>query len=255
MTQCAICEDWFHEKCYILDGLARKRSTQFDMEYELTCKDCVKKVSVLAEYYEILNVWKKKGYIKKPMGERCFRPKNISVSTKAGSLDYMWRPGFRSYLCRCQDCMELYKSNDVFYLVDRNDFVSPASEDEDSEDYGVEDIENAVEDGGDEILELEEVSEPGSPAPKVFDKDERIPRKPRVQNKARPPKTPLREPTRVGQKNEPLGVHEIMNIRKRITDFLREAIQTNGGNINRSILLSYMTELKAELLSDRAETL
>ncbi|KAI0564141.1 E3 ubiquitin-protein ligase UBR7 [Gracilaria domingensis] len=251
MAQCAMCEDWFHEKCYTLDALGRKRTSPYDMEYELTCKDCVKTLPVLAEYYELLSVWKKKVYVRKPKGERCVRPNNVSVVTKAGSVDYMWRPGFRSYLCRCKDCMELYRSSKVLYIVDRNDFVSPASEDEESEGYVEQ--EDHDDDDDEEIIAVEEVSESESSAPKAFDEGERIPRRPRQLNKPAPPQKPIQEPKKPRQGNEALGVHEIMNIRRRITDFLREAIQTNGGNLNRASLLSYMSELKAELLSEAAE--
>lgn len=246
MAQCAMCEDWFHEKCYKTDAPSNTTLTPFEEEYELTCKDCVKKLPVLAEYYELRSAWKNLKKQKRFAGDACIRPKNVSVSTRAGTLDYMWHPGFRLYLCRCSECMELYRVGKAMYIVDKKDFVGPVAEFDDTSIFEGTNGDDIVND----ILR-ESDAQPNTPnQKKTFDDGERIPRKrqtPEKQSKQTLPGEDKRK--KKTNSNEALGVHEIMNIRRRITDFLRESIQTNGGNLSRETLLAYMTDLKADMVS------
>ncbi|PXF49946.1 hypothetical protein BWQ96_00106 [Gracilariopsis chorda] len=244
-----MCEDWFHEKCFKCDGIPRSQTSPFAFEYELTCKDCVRNLPVLAEYYELLSVWKKKGSHKKYKGNSCVRPKNVSVATKAGTLDYMWYPGFRLHLCKCEECMELYEAGKASYIADKSDFVSPLTDDEDTDQVVVEEEEDDDEEY--ELIEVE-VEEPEQPERrKVFDEGARIPRKSASGENDTQQKASGIELQRSNRDSKkPSGVQERSAIRRRITDFLKEAIQTNGGNLSQDVLLQFMTDLKAEMLVD-----
>lgn len=266
MAQCAMCEDWFHEECYKTDSRRRGNETQpYSTEYELTCKDCVKTLPVLAEYYESLHAWTKQSNLRVWQEARlkkgCIRPKTASVSMKAGSIDYMWRPGFRIFLCRCADCSEMYRSANCLYITDRSDFVNVVPEDDldvfndkpdeevvDDDDGGADNEEEGMpssnindEDDGDgdgdgdgDVLMMK-------PAPKqrqrsVFDGD-RIPRK---------PVEIAEDPVELQSRLNPDSVN---SIRDRIFSFLNENIDKNGGKLNREEVLVYISDLKADLLA------
>lgn len=141
MTQCAMCEDWFHEDCLKLEPRFRKELTPpFDIGYELVCKDCVTKLPLLESYSTFLHAFTTRKEVRKWQAEnaesKCSRPaQNVSSrNNEPGSTDLLWRPGFRVHLCRCPDCLSVYHDSNVSYIVDRTDFID--SFDDDSSDGG-----------------------------------------------------------------------------------------------------------------------
>lgn len=234
MAQCAMCEDWFHEECYKTDAHVRSDKGTINGEYELTCKSCVSKLSVLAEYYETLNMWSSSKSVKKTRRGACSRPKNVGMA-KPGTLDLLWRPDFRVELCTCNECMGLYKAAKALYIVDRTDFVKPITgEADDSSLLKTTSDEEIIND----LLHVDEAQAMEAAREEAMQDSERIPRK---------PLPPAINAARAGVQDK-LSVTEVMSIRRRINDFLRNSIETNGGSLDHDSVMSYLTDLKAEML-------
>lgn len=233
MGQCAMCEDWFHENCYKTDAARRGANPDpatLNVDYELVCRDCVTILPLLAEYYELYNIWDKTNTrLPRPgRDDICTRPRNPNIALKPGAIDFLWRPGFRLGLCRCRHCRDIYAAARADYIIDRGDFVGAPAQEDLSVLNATDDAEivNDVLDDDDEV----EVA--------------RIPRKPR----------PASSPASASVGNV-LSSQEIMSIRSRISSFLKESIDSNGGSINPESLRAYLSDLKADLLASFSEKL
>lgn len=235
MAQCAMCEDWFHEDCYVTDRKARG-GRDFSLEYELICKDCVATLPVLSEYYETLHAWSSTPPRVSSDRNACIRPKDANVARKPGSVDYIWSPSFRLHLCQCADCMSLYREAKALYIVDRSDFVSPVETDDAALLVPTDDTE-VVRD----VLDEEEADRRRVAREKAMLAKTRIPRKQTTQ--------PVNKRDPVDDVTSRLAVDSVSAIRKRINTFLRESIESNGGQLNRDSVIAYMTDLKADLVA------
>lgn len=243
MAQCAMCEDWFHETCYKTDASQRgvnPNPASLNLDYEFTCRDCVNALPVLAEYYENINAWInawdriKPGLARPGRDDVCTRPRNANLALKPGAIDFLWRPGFRLFLCRCRECRSLYEAARASYIVDRGDFLgAPAQEDLT--------VLNATDDAEivNDVLDEAFLPDEGD-AVEVA----RIPRKPLVA-----------APAGAASVGNVLSSQEIMSIRSRISSFLKESIDSNGGNINAESLRAYLSDLKADLMASFSEKL
>ena len=232
MVQCAMCEDWFHEKCY-KPAIPKNVHPRYDIPCELTCFTCVQKLPVLADYFPTLNLWTKRASSKKHTSHRtCIRPQNVRRTHRPGDYDYFWQPGFRAHLCRCPQCMDIYKAAKCLYIVDRNDFLN-AAEPDDS------DVLNSTDDAG---IVQEIIDDDTRERSRIAD-SERIPRK---------PLPPRPEPSHVKQiRSTPdsLNPSQILSVRRRINVFLRKNINTNGGHLNRTEIMEYLSDLRKDLLN------
>lgn len=239
MAQCAMCEDWFHEKCYKLEPSAN-HATPYEFEYEFICKDCVKILPILAEYYEYYSVWKDVEIPARNRGATCVRPKKVKLSTKPGTVDYMWVPGFRLDLCRCDECMEKYQEARVLYIVDRHDLLTSYVEADDSE------LLKGPEGDVDIVLDLlnepEESSLSGSVNTPMSTKYAKHKRE-RSVGKALKSTPHSDAKKRKDSAEEATDPFKALSSRQRVEAFVKEAIRTNGASMHRESLLQYRKDL------------
>ncbi|CAN8068726.1 unnamed protein product [Agarophyton chilense] len=249
MAQCAMCEDWFHEKCYKLD---KEASTEqpYDFDYEFTCNECVKKLPVLAEYYDLYGVWQSIQENANSLAGTCIRPKDGKPSTQAGSVDYMWQNGFRLSLCKCSDCMDMYEAKRVLYIVERNDFLPSVREVEDTELLGP----NSPAKNEQIIEDLLRESEYGSPRPwKKKDFSKKGLRGPSSSGKRSAQKNPDSSKKRQTDLHGITKVENVRTMRERVKSFIEEAIRTNGASMTRVSLLQYRKDIDALNCVESAE--
>lgn len=281
MVQCVMCEDWFHETCYRTDAQARGVSAAraLSVEYELICKDCVKRLPVLMEYYNTLHAWSKPADVKKWRMTRlkrgCTRPR-ITMQLKAGAIDLLWKPGFRINLCRCADCSDLYRAASALYITDRSDFLNAVEEDMedvftnetdedvvDQDDEGNLRIESSggkkrhLSNGNRDAIELKvPKSSKGTVSwdrsKSVFD-SERIPRKPVEDDEDNAGAG--RTSDSMGEAPSSLPEKEVKRIRERIFQYLSESIDKNSGRLDESQVLMFVSDLKADILATYDEKL
>ncbi|KAI0564149.1 E3 ubiquitin-protein ligase UBR7 [Gracilaria domingensis] len=237
MAQCAMCEDWFHERCYKLDKGASEEQP-FDFEYEFTCMQCVERLPVLAEYYDFQSVWNNEPAKVKPRGGACIRPKQYKPETKAGSVDYMWRPGFRLALCTCNSCMELYERGRVLYIVDRNDLLSSFREPEETEFLGP----SSPAQNAQLIEELLESEESVHPERKPVDTAKKGLQKFTSSGIIAQKNLDTAKKRRTDSPVSPKAQY-VKSIPERVKGFLEEAIRTNGANMTRESLLQYKEDI------------
>lgn len=249
MAQCSMCEDWFHEQCYKTDSEERGNCEQpFTMEYEFVCRGCVAKLPILSDYYEVFHAWTGNTELRRwknaTDNDACVRPAKRDRSPSAGALDLLLRPGFRVYLCRCSDCMNMYRATNSMYIVDRADFVNPVEEDI----WGVfEDAAPPLEDDISADDESEEI-QPVVPPPRnrlrrtLFD-DVQIPR------------LSIVEALGANDISSRLSKDSVESITTRIRDFLIDHAAKHRGGIDREEILIFLSELKAEVLSPHLQRL
>lgn len=235
MIQCCMCEDWFHGSCFISDNEVRGAGSVeevFNSEFEFTCKDCVATLPVLAEYYDLLNVWDggsvPKGKRRNKYGELCMRPGKGTESTVAGQLDYIWRPKWRLQLCRCSECNDMYVECGAGYIADPKDFVG-AQVEEDVLMLSATDAQIAQ-----DVLREEHEARQQDIGQMDVDLGDRIPRK-----------APEGSVVIQGGVVRP---DELKEIRARIRKFLQQTIASNGGTLKADSLELYLNDLKADML-------
>lgn len=248
MAQCAICEDWFHETCYKLDSKRRSRLTPpFMFEYELICRDCVAKLPLLAEYYDTLHAWASATDIRKwrstPSVQVCTRPKQVHVREKPGTVELLWKPGFRVYLCRCPDCSTIYRDAGVSFIVDRTDFVGVVSED-DTGVFNDTPDEDIIASDDEDIVKVEIIRRKGDNS---------------VQNRARArllspsqyqPASNTKSPDTDGfQLSTRLDKSTVDDVRNRILSFLHKTLGNGDRQANQQDVLRYVSDLKTDLLA------
>lgn len=146
MIQCTICEDWLHVehltgkdmyKINFEDQDENDTSSEFD---EMICQTCMNKNEFLWNYqgYIPLKTTKSKLSIgsvdveneteKTNTNSDCFLQKNIEKNEKI-DLEMLkdkacfFLSGWREALCKCESCLELYKSKGVEYLTDKKDTI------------------------------------------------------------------------------------------------------------------------------------
>ena len=144
MIQCVVCEDWLHPQrpCGIKNGKAPSANAYAEM----ICSACMSQLDFLYDYsaltvvgvegessLDVSSVSSLNGSVAAPAEQEtsakkiklsedaCTRPKTTE-STK-GTMVF-WKTGFwRSELCKCVACLQLYKDASVEFLTDIDDTV------------------------------------------------------------------------------------------------------------------------------------
>jgi len=111
MVQCVVCEDWLHNR-----HLGQVPPSDSDYS-EMICDRCTEEHHFLHAYIDLSDIPSKSD---DPNYCVLQHQKNKDViSTKAT----FWPEGWRSHLCRCLKCIELYQSEKVEFLIDDQDTV------------------------------------------------------------------------------------------------------------------------------------
>lgn len=297
MVQCAMCEDWFHEGCFCLPGRVKKvaKIALKGIAFELTCRECVAKLPALAEYYETDGVHlhaksekhaqKARAVMERP---RCARPSVLEGSAPVApqDFDYLWVPGFRSKLCRCHNCMAMYKTSNAEYIVDRGDYIGAAQQEDTALLKATDDAE-IIQD----VLDAEEAEQQSSRETKRTKRSRRHSPEPDLAPAQRIASTAAAFPRGVSEcavaeaspaSNDPtmpevadstveigdarvagdnanvndstamdgviVSTKDRQGIRSRIIGFLQNNIQTNGRSMTRDGIRDYLADLKADIM-------
>lgn len=113
MVQCVICEDWLHNQ-----HLGQVPPPDSDYA-EMICDQCMKEHQFLTAYIELSDVALKSGDSTScVLQQRRLKDEN-ALPTKAT----FWPESWRSQLCRCVSCLDLYKTENVEFLIDEQDTV------------------------------------------------------------------------------------------------------------------------------------
>lgn len=205
-----------------------------EFEYEFTCRDCVKALPVLVEYYENLNVWQpshEAPLTAKPgRDDICTRPHNANIALKPGAIDLLWQLSWRLQLCQCRECRSMYQRARAAYIIDRGDFVGAPLQDDLA-------LLNATDDAEilQDILEEPDSNHQKTSPPDIVAVDtEPIPRKPL--------------PGSIVMHGGSVTAEEVKMIRRRIKMFLEESINSDGRSLNPENIRTYLCDLKADLL-------
>ena len=140
MYQCIVCEDWFH-------SIHLNSQLPPDFE-EMTCQECIKKYPFLAHYrlkeelVDVESVSDEKATkndvstrsagrnTRKRSSESLGGPSKRTKICKLlpGGTSYdkacFFDGNFRSSLCRCKDCLQLYKKNKIDFLLNDTDTLN-----------------------------------------------------------------------------------------------------------------------------------
>ena len=144
MLQCTVCEDWFHSNH--LEGRVNLPLNDDDYE-EMICHSCMSKNGFLWQYQGYICM-KSDGKSKDTSdtniidvtGEPSEKINTIEVENQTCALDMLkdknkdlklekldqtcfFMKGWRDALCKCEKCLNLYKQNDVEFLVKPNDTI------------------------------------------------------------------------------------------------------------------------------------
>ncbi|XP_063699148.1 putative E3 ubiquitin-protein ligase UBR7 [Culicoides brevitarsis] len=141
MIQCVVCEDWYH---------GRHLNTPVIKDFnEMICGGCVDEHSFLKSYLEYSmsykpekteeNVEIEENEGKRPSDEtETTDAKRLKLDSEAcqrpASKDYppnaaiFWADAWREKLCKCEKCLELYKTEKVEFLIDPEDPVQKYEE-------------------------------------------------------------------------------------------------------------------------------
>jgi E3 ubiquitin-protein ligase UBR7 len=138
MSQCSICEDWFHTQHLLGSSTAATNSDSYD---EMICHQCMNKNQFL---------WYYQGYIAVKTGEtentddpvdivgncdtdlklnqniecklKQLKEKHQDLKIEENQTCF-FQNGWREALCRCNDCLKFYTQNDVSFLVKNEDTI------------------------------------------------------------------------------------------------------------------------------------
>lgn len=246
MVQCAMCEDWFHVKCFKLKRAVWKNPLYRKNQYELTCKECVSKVPILGHYLKTLTIWNdnesRREWANNTTKRVCNRPICSEGYEGAGQSDLLWMERFRERLCRCDDCMVCYRDANALYLVDRTDLISTYS---------------------DKAVELEEVEEIGGveSAPKRvelqhdFSTFDILGAAKHTKEKVNDKSEKAEDDNVDGENNPGSGFTEdyVDMLRVKLNKFLRANV-TNSGELPRtSDILMYLKDMRTMVVNDLYE--
>lgn len=114
MLQCIVCEDWFHLQH--LDG----PNVDVNEVEEVICRNCITQFTFLMLYSD--EAYKDEAFGSEELCKLKWLKANISrdVDLQPCSLffhSYKWR----SRLCQCSDCLNLYEDNSLQFLTDLTD--------------------------------------------------------------------------------------------------------------------------------------
>lgn len=127
MIQCSVCEDWHHGR-----HLNAKMPPNFEDCTEMICGQCMDRIPFLSSYLEHsvkedettvdVEAATEETPSKKLKLEEgaCVKPK--ADTRKPGSAVF-WLEEWRSKLCKCENCLAIYKEYAVEYLLDPDDTV------------------------------------------------------------------------------------------------------------------------------------
>ena len=132
MLQCIICEDWYHSK-----HLECEKGIPADDAYdEMICGKCMKENNFLWNYaskYAVFETTEKEKEKKEEaieieiqvekQPEGCTMPRNNFSKEPLTKGTCFWTEGWRSVLCVCDTCKELYRQKNVTFLLDPTDSV------------------------------------------------------------------------------------------------------------------------------------
>lgn len=141
MIQCSICEDWHHQSH--LKGGDKFPENEDDYE-EMICQGCMSKNQFLWNYQGYISLKPTKDTTnadsteevnvenvaedQAPKLTECFlknhRLKNKNLKIEEMDQACCFLDGWREGLCKCSECLELYKKNDVEFLLNINDPIS-----------------------------------------------------------------------------------------------------------------------------------
>jgi hypothetical protein len=224
MSQCAMCEDWFHSRCLSVLGLSKRAAPKVlkTSSYELICGECVARLPVLRLYYHTLGKFVPKSIVTKavvwpsgkPRSEACVRPEEELTEYPEGT-DILWNAGFRDSLCACDECKEAYTAAGVGWIVDPTDAAGDVT------------LEGAKGARGDGVLD-------GTEDRDILDDVRRDAGSSRGGKRSR-----------AGD-----GGERQVEIQQRIRDFLQSSVATNGRSMTHAALRSYLADVKAEVLAN-----
>lgn len=266
MSQCAVCEDWFHASCLSVAGLNKRTVTRAlrSTLYEFTCRGCIGKLPVLKKYYVSLGLFKPKGFVMHesvdPNQPRDCTVPFVTCQGLPEEVDFLWPPGFREKLCTCSACKSLYNAANLSFIVDHRDFVGGGSSmpedtfllDETADAKILSDVlaDNDTDEkqSGVRRPSLREIGDGTE-----VDKDHNsggssLPRKDSQGQQGAMSKFGFGAGAASGDEEQ----HAIQS---RIRAFLEETIQSNGKSMTHAALLTYLADLKSEYLGNTAQDL
>jgi len=132
MIQCMVCEDWYHGR-----HLGMKNGPPDDSDYgEMICVGCTEKYSFLAKYrhLSVISTVNKddeksevdieKTDVEAEAGEKEKESKCLVKSGPKEEPGTLFLPeSWRSSLCQCVECMEMYEKENLKFLLDPSDTV------------------------------------------------------------------------------------------------------------------------------------
>lgn len=128
MLQCIVCEDWYHSK-----HLECEKGIPADDAYdEMICAGCMRQNEFLWIYAskyavfettEVSSDKKEESVDIEKLPEGCTMPQNNLSNRAATKGSCFWTEGWRSALCVCETCKELYRKKNVMFLLDPTDSV------------------------------------------------------------------------------------------------------------------------------------
>lgn len=117
MLQCFICQDWFHQLCIKLENMQNFDNLS-DTENVYVCSNCIKTLPFL-KYYKHLQPF---FHEEQPENQilRCpvkFHDSGSETIHESTFFTNDWL----DKLCKCDDCIKLYKENDCLFLFPNSD--------------------------------------------------------------------------------------------------------------------------------------